>query len=123
MTKKQSTGIKRILNAFVHSKDGFISAFKSEIAFRQDLLIFAVFTLIAAVLNISLWHKFVLISVLLFILFAELVNTAIETLVDRISTDSPKLSKKAKDIGSMLVLMSFINAIMWWCIVLFMDFM
>jgi len=123
MTQKQSTGIKRILNAFMHSRDGFMSAFKSEIAFRQDLLIFVVFSLIAIILNISLWHKFILITVLLFILFAELVNTAIETVIDRISTDYHELSKKAKDIGSMLVLMSFINAIMWWVIVLLMDFM
>lgn len=107
----------------MHSRDGFMSAFKSEIAFRQDLLIFVVFSLIAIILNISLWHKFILITVLLFILFAELVNTAIETVIDRISTDYHELSKKAKDIGSMLVLMSFINAIMWWVIVLLMDFM
>lgn len=123
MTNKQTTGIKRILNAFIHSKDGFMSAFKSEIAFRQDLLIFVVFSLIAVFLNIALWHKFILISVLLFILFAELTNTAIETLVDRISLDYHELSKKAKDIGSMLVLLSFINAIMWWCVILFTDLM
>ena len=119
----KSIDLKRILRAFIHSYDGFVATFKSEVAFRQDLVIFVIFSVIAAVLNIELLHKLILISSLLFILFAELTNTAIETAIDRISEEYHELSKKAKDIGSMLVLLSFINAIMWWGGILFINYL
>lgn len=118
----QTTGIKRILKAFIHSYNGFTAAFKSEAAFRQDLVVFVVFSVIACILEIELLHKILLISSLLFILFAELTNTAIETAIDRISEEYHELSKKAKDIGSMLVLLSFINAVLWWLAILYINF-
>lgn len=118
----QTKGIKRILKAFVHSYDGFMATFKSEPAFRQDLVVFVVFSIISVVLNIELLHKTLLISSLLFILFAELTNTAIEVTIDRISEEYHELSKKAKDIGSMLVLLSFINAILWWGVILYINY-
>lgn len=114
--------MKRILKAFIHSVDGFMAAFKSEEAFRQDLVVFFVFSCIAVFLGIPLLHKMIMISVLLFILFAELVNTAIETTIDRVSKEYHELSKKAKDIGSMLVLLSFINAVLWWLGILFINY-
>ena len=115
--------MKRILRAFIHSYDGFMATFKSEAAFRQDLIVFVFFSFIAAFLDIPLLHKLILVSVLLFILFAELVNTAIETTIDRISKEYHELSKKAKDIGSMLVLSAFINAVLWWLGILFIDYL
>lgn len=115
--------MKRILRAFIHSYDGFMATFKSETAFRQDLIVFVLFSFIAAFLDIPLLHKLILVSVLLFILFAELVNTAIETTIDRISKEYHELSKKAKDIGSMLVLLAFINAVLWWLGILFIDYL
>ena len=115
--------IKRIFKAFVHSYDGFVAAFKSEAAFRQDLFVFVVFSIVAAVLNIPLLHKLILISSLLFILFAELTNTAVEVTIDRISEEYQELSKKSKDIVSMSVLMPFINAVMWWGGILFINYM
>lgn len=120
--KMKLLNIRRILNAFKHSYDGFIAAFKSEIAFKQDLVVFVIFTTLAAILDIPTLHKIALFSSLLFILFAELVNTAIETTINRISTEYHELSKKAKDIGSMLVLLSFINAIIWWLGILFINY-
>ena len=119
----QANGVKRILKAFIHSYDGFTATFKSEAAFRQDLVVFVIFSVISAVLDIELLHKILLISSLLFILFAELTNTAIETAIDRISEEYHELSKKAKDIGSMLVLLSFINAALWWIVILYINFM
>lgn len=114
--------MKRILKAFVYSYNGFTATFKSEIAFRQDLIVFVIFSVIAVLLNIPLLHKLMLISSLLFILFAELANTAVETTINRISNEYHELSKKAKDIGSMLVLLSFVNAVLWWGGVLFINF-
>jgi len=115
--------IMRILRAFIHSRDGFVATYKSEAAFRQDLAVVVVFSVIAVILDITLLHKLILISSLLFILFAELTNTAIETTIDRISEEYHELSKKAKDIGSMLVLLSFINAVLWWGGILFINYM
>ncbi len=112
--KSTDTGIRRILKAFIYSRDGFSAAFKSEAALRQDLLVFVVFSLIALFLDLMLWQKALLISSLLFIVIMELVNTAVETVIDRISPDYHELSKKAKDIGSLLVLLSFINAFLIW---------
>ncbi len=112
--KSTDTGIRRILKAFIYSRDGFSAAVKSEAALRQDLLVFVVFSLIALFLDLMLWQKALLISSLLFIVIMELVNTAVETVIDRISPDYHELSKKAKDIGSLLVLLSFINAFLIW---------
>ena len=112
--KSTDTGIRRILKAFIYSRDGFSAAVKSEAALRQDLLVFVVFSLIALFLDLMLWQKALLISSLLFIVIMELVNTAVETVIDRMSPDYHELSKKAKDIGSLLVLLSFINAFLIW---------
>ena len=112
--KAQDTGIKRILKAFTYSYQGFVSAYKSEAAFRQDLLFCAFFSLVAVFLPTSLSNKLHLICSLLLILLAELINTAIETVVDRISPDYHELSKKAKDIGSLLVLLSFVYVGIYW---------
>lgn len=117
--KSPYTGIQRIIKAFEYSWDGFKATFESEAAFRQDLVFCIVFA-------ISLiWQPFrgvalaLLIFSLFFILAAELINTAIEAVVDRISEDYHPLAKKAKDIGSLLVLLSFVNlAIVWLCLII-----
>jgi len=117
--KSPHTGIKRILKAFVYSYDGFKAVFKSEAAFRQDLTVFIIGTLAALFLPVGILEKVLLISSLIFILLMELINTAIETLADRISDEYHDLSKKAKDIGSLLVLISFINAgIIWFAVII-----
>ena len=110
--------MKRILKAFIYSYDGLKALFKSEHAFREDLLVFIIFAPIAYLLDISSEQKALLIFSLIFILFAECVNTAIEVCIDRISPQIHPLSKKAKDIGSFLVLLSFINAITIWLLIL-----
>ena len=120
--KATDTGIKRLLKAFVYSRDGFISAFKSEAALRQDLAVFAIFSIVAMCLNLVLWQKAVLISSLLFIVIMELVNTAVEVVIDRISPEYHELSKKAKDIGSLLVLLAFVNAVILWGAFLYPQF-
>lgn len=112
--KSPHTGIDRILKAFTYSKDGFIATFKSEEAFRQDLIFCAVMFVIALILPVTLGAKVMLISALFIILLMELVNTAIEVVVDRISDEHHALSKKAKDIGSLLVLISFIHCAVVW---------
>lgn len=120
--KAPDTGIKRILKAFVYSYQGFIAAFKSEAAFRQDIAFCVIFSGLACWLSVPLLHRCFLLVALLLILLAELINTAIETIIDRISPDYHELSKKAKDIGSLLVLLSFINAGIIWFGVVYTDY-
>ncbi|MBR6356224.1 MAG: diacylglycerol kinase [Alphaproteobacteria bacterium] len=109
MMKAQEGGIKRILKAFTYSFDGFKAVFKSEAAFRQDLLFCLVFGVAFCFLPISNTARVFLFFALFLILFMELINTAIEVIVDRIGEEYHPLSKKAKDIGSLLVLLAFMH--------------
>ena len=121
--KSSSTGIRRILAAFIHSCHGFAATFKSEEAFRQDLAVLVAGTIIALLLPVGALERGLLISSLVLILLMELANTAIEVIVDRISEDYHELSKKAKDIGSLMVALSFINSGVIWCAVLVRNFL
>jgi diacylglycerol kinase (ATP) len=120
--KSNKKGIKRILSAFTYSYNGFISAFKSEEAFRQDLLICLILSLVAIFLPVSTIEKIILFSSLFLVLLMELTNTAIEVVIDRISDDFHPLSKIAKDIGSCLVLISFLHLVLIWGIILYNNF-
>lgn len=107
--KSKYRGIKRIIKAFSYSADGFKSAYKSEEALRHDLLFCLIMTPICLYFANTNSQKAILLFSLLFIIIAELINTAIETIIDRISQDYNILSKKSKDIGSLIVLLAFIN--------------
>ncbi|MBR1945548.1 MAG: diacylglycerol kinase [Alphaproteobacteria bacterium] len=109
MMKSKLKGIKRILKAFIYSYDGFKAAFKSEAAFRQDIFFCLVFGASLFFMPFSPFQSALIVFSLFFILFAELTNTAVETAIDRIGDEYNDLSKKAKDIGSSIVLLSFIN--------------
>ena len=98
--KTNKTGIVRILNAFIYSKDGFKSAFKTEEAFRQDVLLCSILFILATILNISYIEKLFLYSSLFLVIISELVNTAIEMTIDRISDEIHPLSKIAKAFAS-----------------------
>ena len=116
--KSPHKNIKRILNAFIYSYDGFKATCKSEAAFRQDLAVFIIGTIAALFLPVGALEKGLLVSSLVMILLMELANTAIEVVIDRVSEDYHELSKKAKDIGSLMVLLAFVNAGIIWIAVL-----
>ena len=120
--KATATGIKRIINAFGYSCAGFKQTFKSEAAFRQDLALCAVLFVVSLFLNVTAVEWILMTASLFFILIMELINTAIESIIDRISADYHELSKKAKDIGSLLVLMSFVLMFIVWGRLLFSKF-
>lgn len=120
--KSSYIGFKRILKAFTYSYDGFLAAFKSEAAFRQDLAVFVLGIAACIFLSASLSLKLLMVFSLFIILLMELANTAIETVIDRIGEEYHPLSKIAKDIGSLLVLIAFVNAAVIWGAVLFNTF-
>ncbi|MGZ5201609.1 MAG: diacylglycerol kinase [Telluria sp.] len=116
---KSKSGLRRILNAFYNSADGFKAAWQNEYAFRQEILVFTVATVVALALPVSGFQKLVLVGVLVLVLIVELINSAIEAVVDRISLERHPLSKIAKDIGSAAVALALGLAAATWAVVLY----
>jgi diacylglycerol kinase (ATP) len=108
----------KLMKAFNSSIEGLISVFEKEKSFQQDVILFAVFFPLAFFANIPSADKAILIFSLFFILIAEIINTAINTIVEKITTDAT-VSKYAKDIGNAIVLLSFISALLIWAMVYF----
>ncbi|CAM2846280.1 diacylglycerol kinase [Vibrio mytili] len=115
---KKRTGVTRILYTFLHSFNGFKWLIKNEAAFQQELMLFVPLTGIACYLDISALQTVAVIVSMLFVLFAEMVNTAIEAVVDRVGLDFHRLSGVAKDIGSALVFLSMVMCVLVWGAVL-----
>jgi diacylglycerol kinase (ATP) len=115
---KGKTGLRRLWNAFRYSLDGFRAAFKHEDAFRQEVLLAVIMIPLALWVHASHIGKALMIGSVLLVIVIELVNSAIEATVDRISLDSHKLAKRAKDIGSAAVLVSLVNVLVIWALVL-----
>jgi diacylglycerol kinase (ATP) len=118
---KGKTGLRRLLNAFGYSLAGFRAAFKHEDAFRQEALLAAILIPLAFWLPVSMTGRALMIGSVLLVIIVELLNSAIEATVDRISLDSHDLAKRAKDIGSAAVLVSLVNATVIWTLVLLAD--
>jgi len=115
---KGKTGLQRLWNAFGYSLAGFRAAYKHEDAFRQEALLAVILIPLAVWLPVSLIGKALMIGSVLLVIIVELLNSAVEATVDRISLDSHDLAKRAKDIGSAAVLVSLVNAIVIWGLVL-----
>lgn len=115
---KGKTGLRRLLNATVYSVHGFRSALRHEDAFRQEVIVATVLIPIALLLDVDSLAKALMIGSVLLVLIVELLNSAIEAAVDRISLDQHRLSKRAKDIGSAAVFVSLVNVAVVWLLVL-----
>lgn len=116
--EKEKYGISHVINAFFHSKDGLRFVFIREKSFRIEVGVCFFVCLIIPFLRLSLSKSLVLIGSCFAVLIAELVNTAIEVIIDRISYEDNQLSKAAKDIGSLIVLCTIVFAIFVWVSVL-----
>ena len=99
-------GFKRITNAFLFSANGLKKTWKHEAAFRQEVVLCLMALMALILIDFSHQQRAILIFVTLMVLVVELLNTAIETIVDRIGPEHHKLSGRAKDMGSAAVLMS-----------------
>ena len=115
---KGQTGLRRIWNAFSYSLSGLHAAYLNEDAFRQESLLAAVMIPVALALPLTGIGKALMIGSVLLVLIVELLNSAIEAAIDRISLDRHRLSKRAKDIGSAAVLIALINVLATWSLVL-----
>jgi diacylglycerol kinase (ATP) len=115
---KGKTGIQRLINATRYSFDGFVAAARHEDAFRMELLVFAIATPIGLWLGHTGLERAMLVGCLFLVLIVELLNSAIEATVDRISFENHRLAKRAKDIGSAAVMLSLVNAGVIWLLIL-----
>jgi diacylglycerol kinase (ATP) len=110
--------LRRLWNAFGYSQAGFRAAYKHEDAFRQEVLLAALLIPLALWLPATHMGKALMIASVLLVLMIELLNSAIEATVDRISLENHDLAKRAKDIGSSAVLVSLLNVAVTWGLVL-----
>ncbi|WP_334107610.1 diacylglycerol kinase [Methylobacillus sp.] len=115
---KGKTGLRRLINAFGYSVDGLKAAYRNEDAFRQEVLMAVILIPLACYLGNDGIAKALMIGSVLLVLVVELLNSAIEATVDRISLENHQLAKRAKDIGSAAVLVSLINLAAVWALLI-----
>ncbi len=110
--------IKHVFRAIKHSYAGLRAAYETEVAFRVELFLTFFIVPLAFFVGQNLVEYIILIGSWFFVLLIELVNTAIETIINRIGREHHIDSGKAKDIGSALVFVSAIQAVVFWLILL-----
>jgi diacylglycerol kinase (ATP) len=103
---KGQRGLRRLVNAFFFSLSGLALAFRHESAFRQEIALAAVLLPLAFVLPVTAAERVLLTGSVLLVLVVELLNSSVEAAIDRISLDTHRLSKRAKDLGSAAVLVA-----------------
>ncbi len=117
--KPDNPGLSHVVAAFGFSMQGLKAAFKHERAFRLELLALLV------MLPLGLWlgdngiERALLVGVLMLVLVVELLNSALEAVVDRVGTERHELSGRAKDLGSAAVFMAQMAVLLVWVLVLF----
>ena len=115
---KGKTGLRRLMNAAGYSIEGLAAAARHEDAFRQELALAAVLVPLGLWLGKTGVERALLVASVLLVLVVELLNSAIEATVDRVSLDHHRLAKRAKDLGSAAVMLSLANVAAVWLLVL-----
>ncbi|MEG3765366.1 diacylglycerol kinase [Alteromonas sp. 14N.309.X.WAT.G.H12] len=114
----KARGIKRLFLACKNSGRAFYWLATNEVAFKQEVVLLVLSLFVVGVWNIGIYEKLLLVSSVVFILFAEIINTAIEAVIDRISLDLHPLSGLAKDLGSAAVFVAILLCVIVWLTVL-----
>jgi diacylglycerol kinase (ATP) len=118
MAKRSGKGLGRLSRAFGWSVAGLKATFVHEAAFRQELLLCAILVPLAFYFGRTGVEKALLLGSLLLILIVELLNSAVEAVVDRIGAEEHDLAGRAKDMGSAAVFLSLVNAGVIWLLVI-----
>lgn len=116
---KGKTGLRRVWNAMFYSFEGLRAAYRHEDAFRQEFWLAVFLIPLAFFLPASGLGKALMVASVLLVLIVELLNSAIEATVDRVSLENHRLAKRAKDIGSAAVMISLLDVVVIWLLVLF----
>ena len=115
---KGKTGLRRLINATGYSIDGLAAAARHEDAFRQELMLAVVLVPLGLWLGNDGAERALLAGSVLLVLVVELLNSAVEATVDRVSLEDHQLAKRAKDLGSAAVMMSLVTVAAVWALVL-----
>ncbi|ODS96693.1 MAG: diacylglycerol kinase [Lautropia sp. SCN 69-89] len=116
---KSKAGMARIWRALLYSRRGLRDAWRHEHAFRQELIMVLCLAPVIVLVPVSLVERAAMAATLLLVLIVELLNSAIEAVVDRVSLDHHELSGRAKDMGSAAVLLALVLAGLTWAAILF----
>jgi diacylglycerol kinase (ATP) len=123
MGNQNKKGIRRLINATGYSVEGFKAAFKNEAAFRQELALTAVMIPAGFWIGTTAVERGLLVASCLMVLITELLNSAVEAVVDRVGLEHHLLSKQAKDMGSAAVLLSLVMTMTVWGLIAWERFM
>jgi diacylglycerol kinase (ATP) len=114
---------RHIQNAVIYSWAGFKAAWDNEMAFRTETIVIALMMPIGIWIGETAVQWALLIGSSLLVLITELLNSAVEKVVDRIGTEHHILSKQAKDLGSAAAAVSMLAALMVWGLITYERFM
>ena len=120
--KPGNTGIRRVIRAARYSVQGLAHGWKHEAAFRQEVMLTIVMLPLAIWLGRTALEQFLLIASCFFVLVVELLNSAIEAVVDRVGKESHELAGRAKDMGSAAVFLSLLIVGAYWGFVAWQRF-
>jgi diacylglycerol kinase (ATP) len=114
MAASGARGLERLVRAFGFTLAGLRAAWRNEEAFRQEVVLTVVLVPVALWLGQTVLERAALLVSMLVVLVVELLNSALETVVDRIGSERHELSGRAKDIGSAAVFLSLVLAALVW---------
>lgn len=112
--KSPYSGMKRVIYAAGYSWKGFVASWKFEAAFRQELILVGLLSPFAFLIGDTGFEIGILLATLILILIVELLNSAVESIVDRVGEEYHSLSGRAKDQGSAAVFLAFLFMLMVW---------
>lgn len=116
--KPGNTGLTRVIKAAGYSAKGLKAAFKHEAAIRQELAMLVLAIALVCVFDLSVVERILMLGVVVLVFIVELINSAIEAVVDRIGVEHHELSGRAKDIGSAAVMVALFFAGFTWMYIL-----
>ncbi|MDH5517936.1 MAG: diacylglycerol kinase [Gammaproteobacteria bacterium] len=123
MADSGNKGLKRLIKASVYSWQGFKACWKNEEAFRQETILAVVLIPLALLLDLNPLQTLLLIASVVLVLIVEIINSAIEAVVDLITQEKHELAGRAKDMGSAAVLLALINMALVWLVILLQKFL
>jgi len=115
---EKNQGIMRLFYAGLYSWKGLKSAWANEAAVKQEIILLLILTVVSLIFDVTTVERLVMIASIIFVIIVELLNSAIECIVDRVSTEQHILSGRAKDYGSLAVLLSLTIATSTWLVIL-----
>ena len=115
---KGKTGLARLWNALGYSQDGIAAAWKNEAAFREEVLLAVIAIPLAIYLGHTGVERALMVGSIILILIVEILNSALEAVVDKASPEKHELAKRAKDMGSAAVMLALLNVPVVWLLIL-----